>query len=134
MLALALSVEAGAEPARVHRYTVSIDEPLTTISVRACFDGKPPPYLVSESLDAAAALVEVSVEGTRRHLEPNGAELKLDGLAAGSCVSYRTELARASARHERGSGPYRLPSRPTTRCSSASEPVSGSAQPGPVGF
>ena len=65
MLALALSVEAGAEPARLHRYTVSIDEPLTTISVRACFDGQPPSYLVSESLDAAAALVEVSVDGTR---------------------------------------------------------------------
>ncbi len=107
VLALVLSAEAGAEPTRLHRYTVSIDEALTTISVRACFDGEPPPYLVSESLDAAAALAEVSIDGTRRHLEPNGAELKLGGLPDGSCVSYRTDLAHASARHERGSGPLR---------------------------
>jgi hypothetical protein len=104
---LALSLEAGAQPVRLHRYTVSIDEPLTAISVRACFDGKPPVYLVSESLDAAAALDEVSADGTRKHLEPNGAELKLGGLPDGACVSYRADLSRAARRNERGGDPLR---------------------------
>jgi hypothetical protein len=107
MLALGLSLEVGADPARLHRYTVSIDEPLTLISVRACFDGRPPLYLVSESLDAAEALADVGVEGTRKHLEPNGAELKLGALPDGSCVTYRTDLTRASGRHERNGGPLR---------------------------
>jgi hypothetical protein len=107
MLALGLSLEVGADPARLHRYTVSIDEPLTLISVRACFDGRPPLYLVSESLDAAEALADVAVEGTRKHLEPNGAELNLGALPDGSCVSYRTDLTRATGRHERSGGPLR---------------------------
>jgi hypothetical protein len=104
---LALALEAGAQPVRVHHYTVAIDEQLTAINVRACFDGKPPLYLVSESLDAAAALDEVSADGMRRQLEPNGAELKLGSLPDGSCVSYRTDLSRASRRNERGSDPLR---------------------------
>ena len=77
------------------------------ISVRACFDGKPPAYLVSESLDAAAALDEVSVDGVRKHLQPNGAELKLGDLPDGACVSYRTDLSRAAKRNERGGEPLR---------------------------
>src|SRR5262245_25262522 len=58
---LLLAIVAGSPvsavaDARLHTYTVSIDPALSAISVRACFDGKPPPSLVSESLDAAAAL------------------------------------------------------------------------------
>ncbi len=104
---LALSLDAGAQPVRLHHYTVSIDAPLTAISVHACFDGTPPAYLVAESLDAAAALDQVSVDGTRKHLEPNGAELKLGALPDGACVSYRSDLALASARHEHNGGPVR---------------------------
>jgi hypothetical protein len=106
-LALALPLGAGADPARLHHYTVSIDEPLTLVSVRACFDGKPPLYLMSESLDAAATLDEVKIEGARRRLEPNGAELKLGDLPEGSCVTYRADLTRATGRHQRGGGPLR---------------------------
>jgi hypothetical protein len=104
---LALSLGAGAQPERLHHYTVSIDEALSAISVHACFDGKPPLYLVSESLDAAAALDEVKADATRKQLEPNGAELKLGALPDGSCVSYRTDLSRVSRRNERDSEPLR---------------------------
>jgi hypothetical protein len=92
---------------RLHVYTVSIDPALSAISVRACFDGKPPLYLVSESLDAAGSIDEVKAEGVRKRLEPNGAELKLGELSAGSCVSYRTDLTRASGAHERNGAPLR---------------------------
>ena len=97
--------DSGAE--RLHVYSVSIDPDLSLISVRACFDGKPPLYLVAESLDAAGALDDVTVEGQHKHLEPNGAELKLGVLSEGSCVSYRTDLTRASGQHERGGSPPR---------------------------
>ena len=92
---------------RVHRYTVSIDEPINEIAVRACFAGKPPRYLMAESLDAAAALADVSVEGSSQRLEPNGAELKLRDLPEDACVIYRTDLSRAQGRHSRGSDPVR---------------------------
>jgi hypothetical protein len=62
---------------------------------------------MSESLDAAAALVDVSVEGSSQRLEPNGAELKLRDLPEDACVMYRTDLSRAQGRHSRGSDPLR---------------------------
>jgi len=106
-LAASGETAAASEPARLHRYTVSIDESLTAIGVRACFEGAAPLYLVSESLDAAEALDTVTVEGTGKRLEPNGAELKLGALAESPCVSYRTDLTRAQARHESTGVPLR---------------------------
>jgi hypothetical protein len=107
LLAGSETAAASNDPARLHRYTVSIDESLTAIDVRACFTGTPPLYLVSESLDAAGALDTVTIEGTRRRVEPNGAELKLGALPEDSCVAYRTDLTRAQGRHERTGAPLK---------------------------
>jgi len=106
LLAL-VALDVFAQPVRLHHYTVAIDESLSEISVRACFDGKPPAYLVAESLDAAAALDEVNADGVRKRLAPNGAELKLGDLPEAACVSYRTDLSRAAKRNERGGEPLR---------------------------
>jgi hypothetical protein len=56
---------AVAHAERVHQYTVSVDAELTRISVRACFDGKPPIQLTAESLDAASVLLEAHLEAPR---------------------------------------------------------------------
>jgi hypothetical protein len=110
VLALAAACGALAVPAqaeRLHRYTVSIDPGLTQVSVRACFDGKPPVRLTVESLDGAAALTEARVEGSRKRLEPNGAELNLGPLGDGACVRYASDIGSGQRRHDRSSGPGR---------------------------
>jgi hypothetical protein len=106
-LILALGIAAPAAAERVHRYTVSIDPDLTQVQVRACFDGPPPLRLTAESLDAAGALLEAHVEGVRKRLEPNGAELSLGKLADGSCVAYLADIASVQRRHQRSRGPAR---------------------------
>jgi hypothetical protein len=104
----AAGVLAGpAHAERVHRYTVSIDAGLTQVSVRACFDGKPPVRLTVESLDGAAALGDARVEGARKRLEPNGAELNLGAVADGACVAYTSDIGSGQRRHDRSPGPGR---------------------------
>jgi len=92
------------EPERVHRYTVSVDEQLEHVSVRACFEGASPRYLVAESLDASVALSDVQIEGSRKRLEPNGAELKLTGMPDDACLTYRASLLIQGGRHQGSSG------------------------------
>jgi len=98
---------ASEEPSRLHRYSVSADEALTHLQVRACFDGKPPRRLMAESLDAAGVLEHASLEGGKNAFEPNGAELRLGTLPAGACIVYRVDLTDFTARHQRGGNPTR---------------------------
>jgi hypothetical protein len=98
---------AGEGVERLHRYTVSVNPDLRRLEVRACFAGKPPLYLVSESLDAASALQNVRVEGVRRKLEPNGAELKLGTLPDDSCVRYEADFTSFRGVHKHGGNPTR---------------------------
>ena len=108
LLLACLSVAAASEePARLHQYTVSADEALTHLQVRACFDGKPPRRLVAESLDAAGVLEQAAVEGTKHAFEPNGTELRLGTLPAGACIVYGVDLTDFTARHQRGGNPTR---------------------------
>lgn len=104
-LLLCAAATAGAE--RVHRYTVSIDPDLTQVQVRACFDGRAPLRLTAESLDAAGALLEAHIEGERKRLEPNGAELNLGRLPDGACLVYIADVASVQRRHQRSRGPAR---------------------------
>lgn len=105
LAAIALSAtEASAQ--RLHRYTVTIDLDLTTINVRACFDGAPPPYLVAESLDAPLALMEARVEGTRRQLEPSGS-ISLKTVPDGGCILYAANVSRPIKQHDRTGGKIR---------------------------
>jgi hypothetical protein len=106
-LAGASLTRAGEGVDRLHRYTVSIDPDLGRLEVRACFAGRPPLYLVSESLDAASALQNVRVEGVRRRLEPNGTELKLGVLPDDSCVVYEADFASFRGAHKHGGNPTR---------------------------
>ena len=98
---------AQAEPARVHRYTVTVDEALQEVEVRACFAGTPPRYLVAESLDASLALAEAQIDGTRKRLESNGAQLRLGGMAVDGCLRYRSVLLMQGGRHQGSSGAAR---------------------------
>ena len=95
------ATEAAAE--RLHRYTVAIDPELTTLNVRACFDGAPPPYLVAESLDAPLALMEARVESTRRQIEPSGS-ISLKTVPEGGCILYSANVSRPIKQHDRTGG------------------------------
>jgi hypothetical protein len=103
----ALSVGAAEPAPRLHRYTVSIDPALALISVRACFVGKAPLYLVAESLDAGSAFQNGKVEGGRRKLEPNGTELKLREMPENGCIAYEADLAQFRGVHKHGGNPTR---------------------------
>lgn len=101
LLLLALAAESHAQ--RLHRYTVAIDPELTTLDVRACFDGAPPEGLRAESLDATLALTEVRVEDTRRRIEPSGS-ISLRSVPENGCIVYRTDVSRPIRRHDRTGG------------------------------
>jgi hypothetical protein len=98
---------AIAEPTRVHRYAVAIDDELSTIRVHACFAGKAPRQLMAESLDAASALESAVLEGVKRHFEPNGTELRLGALPDDACIVYSVNLIQSKSRHEHGGSPTR---------------------------
>ena len=90
------------DAARVHHYRIELNDSLTLLKVRACFAGAAPRYLVAESLDASTALRNARIEGSKRNLEPNGAELKLHVTAKDACLQYEADITPAAVRHERG--------------------------------
>ncbi|HZP88221.1 MAG TPA: hypothetical protein VFB54_15530 [Burkholderiales bacterium] len=107
VLLIAVSAVAPAAAARVHHYVVSVNDALTELRVRACFDGAPPLTLVAESLDAASALQEARIEGSHKPLEPNGAELKIGQQKPGTCVLYTAVMLGQGKRHQLAVGPGR---------------------------
>jgi hypothetical protein len=110
MLALLIgpfATSTNAEPTRVHRYAIAIDDELSIIRVRACFAGKAPRQLMAESLDAASALEGATLEGAKRRFEPNGTELRLGSLPDDSCIAYAVNLIQSNGRHEHGGSPTR---------------------------
>ena len=96
---------AGAEPTRVHRYTVSIDDSLNVLRVRACFAGATPRRLVAQSLDAAAVFAAATLEGSKTRFEPNGPEVRLGALADNACIRYQVDLGEFRGGHQRGGAP-----------------------------
>lgn len=103
-LAGCILLAAGtAQAGRLHQYEIAIDDALATVSVRACFDGKPPAELFAESLDAPLALIEARVEGSRRTIEPSGS-LSLRTLPDGGCLLYSANVSKAINRHDRTEG------------------------------
>jgi len=105
LIALAAG-NARAETQRLHRYQIAIDEELSTLSVRACFDGEPPAELVAESLDAPLALIDARVEGGRRSIEPSGS-LSLRQVPPGGCLVYSVNVSRPIRQHDRTDGKVR---------------------------
>jgi len=96
-----LLLAAGAAAAeRLHKYTVAIDPALSTLSVRACFDGIVPPTLAAESLDATLALIDIRVENNRKSIEPSGS-ISLKSVPENGCVLYRVDVSRPIRRHDR---------------------------------
>src|SRR5258705_12304719 len=98
VVVLLAAVPAAAE--RLHKYAVAIDPELSPLSVRACFDGFPPPTLSAESLDATLALIDFRVEGSRKSIEPSGS-VSLRSVAENGCVTYRVNVSRAIRQHDR---------------------------------
>ena len=106
LVALAAAPSARADTQRLHRYEVAIDDDLSTLSVRACFDGEPPAELVAESLDAPLVLIDARLEGGRRPIEPSGS-LSLRQLPADGCLVYSVNVSRPIRQHDRTDGKVR---------------------------
>jgi hypothetical protein len=80
-----------ASPAHAaHRYEVAVAESLERISVHACFEGRAPLQLVTES-DGAKYFLESARVGDRMLDAPSGT-LSLEGVAENSCIDYRVRL------------------------------------------
>jgi M61 glycyl aminopeptidase len=92
------AVPAAAE--RLYKYTVAIDPELSTLSVRACFDGVAPPTLSAESLDATLALIDIRVEGSRKSIQPSGS-VSLKSVPENGCVLYRVNVSQPIRQHDR---------------------------------
>lgn len=93
-------------------YRVRVDPGLRTLSVRACFEGAPPAFLVP-GLRAGRELLDTAVaEGRPVPLGPQGLDLR--GLPPGACVDYTVDLqALAEASESRGMSMYLSPTRVT---------------------
>jgi len=96
-----LLLAAGTAAAeRLHKYTVAIDPQLSTLSVRACFDGVAPSTLSAESLDATLALIDIRVENSRKSIEPSGS-VSLKTVPENGCVVYRVNVSQPIRQHDR---------------------------------
>ena len=101
MAGIVLLLGAGAAKAeRLHKYTVAIDSELSTLSVRACFDGVAPSNLSAESLDATLALIDVHVESSQKSIMPSGS-ISLKSVPENGCVLYRVDVSRPIKQHDR---------------------------------
>ena len=85
---------------RVHRYTVRVDDSLTTIQVEACFEGRPKFALVAESLDAALALRSAEIKSTGKKLTPSG-KISLHDLGEDDCIFYTVTVAYPIMAHDK---------------------------------
>ncbi len=87
---------------QVHRYMVGLDPALRTMTVRACFAGRPPDVLMVESYDAPGAFVEGSMvpTGMRKPIAPNGTEMPLKGVPENGCIEYTVNLDRSKGGHD----------------------------------
>jgi hypothetical protein len=98
--ALLLLVAGTAAAERLHKYTVAIDSDLSTLNVRACFDGAAPAALFAESLDAPLALTDFRVERSRKSIEPGGS-ISLRSVPENGCVLYQVDVSRPIRQHDR---------------------------------
>lgn len=98
VVVLLAAVPAAA--GRLHKYTVAIDPELSTLSVRACFDGVAPPTLSAESLDATLALIDIRVETGRKSIQPSGS-VSLKSVPENGCVLYRVNVSQPIRQHDR---------------------------------
>ncbi|MAW33237.1 MAG: hypothetical protein CMK56_02375, partial [Proteobacteria bacterium] len=85
LIGLSLYSNLAVAGERVHRYTVTVDDLLTTIKVEACFEGRPEFALVAESLDAALALQSAEIKSTGKKVTPSG-KISLHDLGENDCI------------------------------------------------
>jgi hypothetical protein len=105
-LAASFAASGVAHAERLHRYAVSINDELTRLAVKACFDGPPPDQLVAESLDASVALIGVWNEQTGKEIQPSGS-IPLKTVGDDGCVRYEVDVSRPIKRHDRTGGKVR---------------------------
>ena len=98
--AVLLLVAGSATAERLHKYTVAIDPQLSTLSVRACFDGVAPAALSAESLDATLALIDIREENSRKSIQPSGS-VSLKTVPENGCVVYRVNVSQPIRQHDR---------------------------------
>lgn len=102
-LAALVAVCTGAQAERLHRYTVSINPELTQLDVTACFEGQPPEQLVTDSLDAGLALLEIRNPATGKEITQSG-HISLASIGENGCVFYRVDVSHGINRHDRARG------------------------------
>lgn len=106
LLAAFLYCGPAAATERLHKYTVAVSPALDSLSVRACFDGRPPAHLVAESLDAVLALGQVRAESSGRLIEPSGS-ISLKSVGDNGCIRYAVDISRPIKVHDRTGGKIR---------------------------
>ncbi|MCW5623096.1 MAG: hypothetical protein KIT73_00025 [Burkholderiales bacterium] len=82
---------------RVHRYEVTVAPDLTTLQVRACFEGALPGRLIAPASTAVAAFRAGWIESGHTPLHPDGPVLRLPAGMADACVRYDVELIEDAA-------------------------------------
>ena len=97
-LSLCYVLAVGAE--RVHRYTVTVDDLLTTIKVEEVLRGARV-ALVVESLDAALALQSAEIKSTGKKT-PSG-KISLHDLGDNDCILYTVAVANPIMAHDKRS-------------------------------
>jgi hypothetical protein len=92
------SVAAGGQ-----HYTVSVDQDLEFLDVRACFEGTVPRRLAAGGDDAARLLRDVRLHTPEDTVavQPRYSSLKLPRTAAPACVHYRVDLQAVGTKHWR---------------------------------
>lgn len=102
--AAALSALASAAPVataqRVHPYQVTIDSGLTTLSVRACFDGESPDRLIAAQRAAGDVVHEVEAVSPKRSrgLSVSGRRINTASMKSNECVEYKVDLKALESR------------------------------------
>ncbi len=102
LIGLSLYSNLAVAGERVHRYTVTVDDLLTTIKVEACFEGRPEFALVAESLDAALALQSAEIKSTGKKVTPSG-KISLHDLGENDCILYTAAVAYPIMAHDKRS-------------------------------
>jgi hypothetical protein len=102
-----LTMYAALPAVAQDRYSAEFNDSLTSVSVRACFDGEPPARLYHHAR-AATYSSEVQAPGGTIELTPNWDFIRLEDLAAGDCLAWQVDfepaLEQRNARHAMRSG------------------------------
>lgn len=106
LFALAGNVNATSEPAAWHRYSVTVDPALATLTVRACFADGLPDQLRADHVIAGRATTEMRLllDGEKIRFEPRGNVANFRRPSDDGCLAWDTDLREIAAIERMTSG------------------------------